>query len=59
MTKKQIEGFDKYCGEKDFKAVQIWTSFIIEGVLYADYQDLLFAYLRINLTDERSKIKEV
>ncbi len=56
MTKKQIEYFEKYCTEKAFKAVLIWTSSIIETKLYTDYQDLLFAYFGINLTVERNQL---
>ncbi len=56
MTRKQIEYFEKYCIEKGFKAVWVWTSSIIETMLYSDYQDLLFAYFGINLTEKRNKL---
>lgn len=56
LTKKQIELFEKYSIEKGFKAVWVWTSSIIETMLYSDYQDLLFAYFGINLTGQRNKL---
>lgn len=56
VTKKQIEYWEKYCNEKGFNTVAIWTSSIIEAKLYSEYQDLLFAYFGINLTSERKNV---
>lgn len=56
LTKKQIEYFEQYCKENGFKSILIWTSSIIEAKLYTDYQDLLFAYFGINLTDKTKKL---
>ena len=56
LTKKQIEYFEKYSKENGFKSIMIWTNSIIETMLYSDYQDLLFAYFGINLTDESNKL---
>lgn len=58
VTKKQIEYLEKYCDEKGFNTVSVWTSSIIETKLYAEYQDLLFAYFGINLTNERKSLTQ-
>lgn len=58
VSKKQSDYFEKYCEEKGFNTVSIWTSSIIEAKLYAEYQDLLFAYFGINLTSERKTLTQ-
>lgn len=58
VTKKEIEYFERYCSEKGFNTVTIWTSSIIEAKLYSEYQDLLFAYFGVNLTAERKSITQ-
>lgn len=56
ITKKQIEYFERYCEEKGFNAVMVWSNSIIEAKLYSEYHDLLFAYFGINLTGERKNL---
>ncbi|NSB23047.1 hypothetical protein B0H68_005635 [Clostridium beijerinckii] len=55
LSKKKIDDFEEYSKKSGFKTISIWTSSIIECKLYAEYQDLLFAYFGINLTERRNK----
>ncbi|AWI06727.1 restriction endonuclease [Clostridium drakei] len=55
LSKKQIDDFEEYAKNNGFMTVSIWTNSIIECKLYAEYQDLLFAYFGINLTEKRNK----
>lgn len=57
LTKKQIEYFESYCNDHGFKTVTVWTSSIIEAMLYSKYPDLLFAFFGINLLAENSQMK--
>lgn len=49
LTKKHIEYFESYCNEKGFNTVKVWTSSVIEAMLYNEYKDLLSVYFGINL----------
>ena len=42
LTKVQIEYFESYCKELGFNTVTIWTSSVIEAMLFTEYHDLLF-----------------
>lgn len=45
---------------KGIKQVVVWTSSILEAMLYSDYQDLLFAFFGINLTEQyNNRIKNI
>lgn len=56
LTKVQIEYFESYCKELGFNTVTIWTSSVIEAMLFTEYHDLLFAYFGINLVSERKAL---
>lgn len=56
LTKVQIEYFESYCDELGFNTVTIWTSSVIEAMLFTEYHDLLFAYFGINLVSERKSL---
>ncbi len=55
LSKKQIDDFENYARNNGFHTISIWTSSIIECKLYAEYQDLLFSYFGINLTEKRNR----
>ncbi|MBI6873437.1 restriction endonuclease [Clostridium aciditolerans] len=55
LSKKQIDDFENYAKNNGFTTISIWTNSIIECKLYAEYQDLLFAYFGVNLTEKRNR----
>ncbi|PIH03103.1 hypothetical protein CS538_14660 [Clostridium combesii] len=55
LSKNTIDNFENYAKNRGLKAISIWTNSIIECKLYAEYQDLLFAYFGINLTENRNR----
>lgn len=55
LSKRQIDDFENYAKNNGFTTISIWTNSIIECKLYAEYQDLLFAYFGINLTEKRNR----
>lgn len=60
ISKTNIDVFREYAIRRGIKQVIIWTSSILETMLYSDYQDLLFAFFGMNLTEERNnKIKRI
>lgn len=54
VGKQASDSFEKYCAEKGFHEVSIWTSSVLETKLYTDYHDLLFAFFGVNLSQERT-----
>ena len=54
LTKGQIEYFESYCAEHDFKNVIVWTNSVLEAMLYNNYKDLLYIYFNIDLSCEEN-----
>lgn len=54
VSKKAYDTLIKYCKEKSFHEVIIWTASFLESKLYAEYHDLLFAFFGVNLSAEKT-----
>jgi hypothetical protein len=54
VSKKNIERFRAILTEQGVSQVIIWTSSILESILYNEYQDLLFAFFGISLVERRN-----
>lgn len=56
ISRDLTEDFEAYSKSKGFNTVLIWTSSVLECKLINEYQDLLFAFFGINLTEKRNNI---
>lgn len=55
VSKGVMDYFKLEAKKYGFNVVDIWTASVIEAKLYAEYQDLLFAFFGVNLSEERNK----
>ena len=54
LSRDLTEDFEEYSKSKGFSTVSVWTSSVLECKLMSEYQDLLFAFFGINLTEKRN-----
>ena len=54
VSKSNIDYFNKLCDDNGFKHVALWTSSVLEAMLYSNYHDLLFAFFGVNMTTKRN-----
>lgn len=54
LSRDLTEDFEAYSKNKGFAAALVWTSSVLECKLINEYQDLLFAFFGINLTEKRN-----
>ena len=54
LSKSCLDYFFALCKEYNLNSVEVWTSSILEAILYANYHDLLYAFFGVNMTQKRN-----